>query len=107
MDKWKREVADPAISRSGTGAGETLRPAVNDIPFTRGTKAQVVKRGITGCQSIDATHGSMDFDHVNKYMRIHAAQSLVQLGTAMAGLEPSFSLGLPRAASWCRLRKST
>ena len=85
MDKWKREVADPAISRSGTGDGETLRLAVNGIPFTRGTKAQVLKRGITGCQSIDATHGSMDLDHVNKYMRIHAAQSLVQLGTGRTG----------------------
>ena len=95
VDKWKREIADPAISRSGTGAGETLRLAVNGIPFTRGTKAQCLKRGITGAQDIDASNGSTDLEHANKFMRIHAAQSLVNLGIGRHGavLQPGAASG--------------
>ena len=95
VDKWKREVVDPAISRSGTGVGETLRLAVDGIPFTRGAKAQVLKRGITGCQTIDATRGSVDLEHCKMYMRIHAAQSLVNLGIGRTGavLRPGAASG--------------
>ena len=85
VDKWKLEVADPAISRSGTGAGETMRLAVSGIPFTRATKARVSKRGITGTQDIDGTEGSTDLGTANKWMRIHAAQSLDNAGIGRAG----------------------
>ena len=72
-----------------------MRLAVNGIQFTRGTKAQVFKRGITGCQTTDATHGGVDPEHCNKYMRIHAAQSLVHLGIGRTGavLQPGAASG--------------
>ena len=99
--KWRREVADPAISRSGDGFGETLRLAVNGIPFTRGTKAQVLERGVIGSQNIGATHGGVDLEHCNKFMRIHAAQSPVNLFSGRHGavLQPGAASG--------RLRRST
>ena len=83
--KWKLEKDDPHIERSGTGPGETLRPAVNGIPFTRGSKARVAKRSITAVQDIDASAGSMDLICSNKFMRIHAAQGLDNPGFGRLG----------------------
>ena len=85
VDKWKLEVADTAISRSGTGPGETLRLAVNGIPFTRATKGRASKRGIIGAQDIDGTEGSADLFTANKWMRVHAAQSIDNAGIGRAG----------------------
>ena len=83
--KWKLEKDDPHIERSGTGPGETLRLAVNGIPFTRGSKARVAKRSITAVQDIDASAGSMDLMSSNKFMRIHAAQGLDNPGFGRLG----------------------
>ena len=85
VDKWKLEKADPAISPTGTGVGETLCLAVNGIPFTRGSKARLSKCGTTAVQDIDATVGNIGLGNSNKFMRIHASQGFDTLGIGWHG----------------------